>query len=113
MSPAPKITDTQSLYSTVGEIHGKVETLVAGQEALFTLARENQQGLAVHKEYCDGVQSAKTVKEAADEKAQSRRKAFTDTILTALIIATVLTLGGACYTVWAHVVSPKEIVNPK
>jgi hypothetical protein len=114
MSPAPKITDTQSLYATVGEIHGKVESLVAGQEALFTLARKNEQEIAVHKEYCAGVQEAKAVKEVADEKAKSRSKAIVDSLLIFVLVTAIGLVGGACYQLWqAHIKATTEIVNPK
>jgi hypothetical protein len=95
MSPAPKITDTQSLYATVGEIHGKVESLVAGQEALFTLARKNEQ-------------------EIADEKAKSRSKAIVDSLLIFVLVTAIGLVGGACYQLWqAHIKATTEIVNPK
>jgi hypothetical protein len=91
----------------------KVDDMHENQAEIFGRLNKNEMDIALQEERCKGIQEAKAVKEAVDEKAQSRRKTFTDTILTALIIATLLTFSGACYTVWAHVVSPKKIVNPK
>lgn len=114
MGKKPDIRDTQSLYTAIGDMSAKVDDLWQSKEEIFGRLRQNEEAIAVHKEFCDGVQQAKAVKEVADEKVQSRRKAIVDSVLIFVIVAALGGLAGACITVWNHAkAAPHEIVNPK
>lgn len=114
MSPAPKITDTQDLYTVIGNMAAKVDDMHENQAEIFGRLNKNEMDIALQEEHCKAVQEAKAVKEAVDEKAKSRSKTITDAVLIFVIISALGGLAGACYTVWNHANSaPPEIVSPK
>jgi cell division GTPase FtsZ len=91
----------------------KVDDMHENQAEIFGRLNKNEMDIALQEEHCKAVQKAKAVKEAADEKTQSRRKAITDAVLIFVIIATLGGITGAFYEVYTRVIFPKEIVNPK
>lgn len=114
MSPAPKITDTQTLYTVIGDMSAKVNDLHENQGIIFDRLRGTELAQKLQEERCKAIQEAKAVKEAADEKAKSRGKAIADAVLIFVLVTAIGLVGGACYQLWqAHIKATTEIVNPK
>ena len=114
MSPAPKITDTQTLYTVVGEMSALVKDMHENQAEIFGRLNKDEMDIALQEEHCKAIQEAKAVKEAADEKAKSRSKTITDALLIFILVSAIGIVAGSCYELWtAHIKASPETVNPK
>ena len=100
MTPAPKIRDTQDLYTVVGNMAAKVDNLHESQPEIFRRLNAAEKDVATHKEFCRGVQNAK----------KERSKVVT-AILATLISAAILACAGAGIAMYRHVSEPVTAVT--
>lgn len=95
MTPAPKIRDTQDLYTVVSVMSAKVDDLHINQPEIFKRLNATEKDVATHREFCKGVQNAK-----------AERSKIVTAILATLISAAVLACAGAGFAMYRHLEQP-------